>query len=196
MCLWEVLCLLMFIYLIFDYGDVFADARQSPLPCGEYTLSSGESAVIQSENYPSNYPSSHNCYWTFEVNFTTMSLMQKQNKSSFYFFFLINKLQPNSFANHPLITWIRFTCTFRRDPNKVHLRSLFLDLRRLYALIFLWRFQAEDKLVMQRRLLRGCLFLWIYKVTYRWIWLWWVCTACCDKGCAPSQWMASNDTNT
>ncbi|XP_050721230.1 ovochymase-2-like isoform X1 [Eriocheir sinensis] len=43
------------------------DTRQSALECSDYTMSAGGYAVIQSENYPDNYPNSHNCYWTFET---------------------------------------------------------------------------------------------------------------------------------
>ncbi|XP_050700372.1 ovochymase-1-like [Eriocheir sinensis] len=41
--------------------------KEDGLPCGDYTMSAGNVAVIKSKNYPSNYPNRHNCYWTFET---------------------------------------------------------------------------------------------------------------------------------
>lgn len=55
-------------FVTFPYGALSADG----LPCGDYTMSAGNVAVIKSKNYPSNYPNRHNCYWTFEVSFANI----------------------------------------------------------------------------------------------------------------------------
>ena len=40
----------------------------SPLACGSTDqLKDAEYAVIESENYPGQYPSRHNCRWSFEI---------------------------------------------------------------------------------------------------------------------------------
>lgn len=69
------------IFVVIPFGDLFTGTRQSALPCGDYTMSAGDVAVIQSKNYPNKYANRHNCYWSFEVSFTCnlLGLVQRQH---------------------------------------------------------------------------------------------------------------------